>query len=495
MFRRLLRKLKLPASIRNKIAILFVLSCCATSVFYLLSKIQDKTNEYKGKSIFTKEKNNDLYLISKFLYIYNDSLHIDNRNNFNVLNLIFLSKKKRQSREFLCVSRNHDGEIFKSKLNLLLLDLLTKDAFLHQGKCEILANYASFFIETNKETIEIEAITEIIHVPMKLDKRSVCILPLFLYSNIENLNSVIEYYKKNMYNFVNIYAISLKKDVNPIIDNMLNFVKYTPWFIFNRKENINSLRNFHTISLTKNNFIESTKSAIYDCYFKYKDISKEIVFLNLNNYLLNGTGYSHIEELFVSPLVLSLYNQNVTKNENQQIFKNVNFNIVQNNNEDVKRSYVNVIQTGECYCTNECSDICDKFNRENILQIDINNDYKKEKITDKKVMTMNDFDLTDTEYFEIMLSNKCSDLFQKESLFIENNVEESNRVKETFDNLLRYFKDIQPIEEEKRCYMSLLRDNISCIVSNISFNNLVYLTNVNLPFNDTFITYEDGCHF
>uniref|UniRef100_A0A0N5CFE4 Glycosyltransferase family 61 protein n=1 Tax=Strongyloides papillosus TaxID=174720 RepID=A0A0N5CFE4_STREA len=495
MFPRLLRKLKLNASIRNKIAILFVFSCCATSVFYLLSKIQATTNEYKRRSIYTKEKNNELYLISKFLYIYNDSIHIDNRNNFNVLNLIFLTKRKEQIREFLCVSKNHDGEIFKSKLNLSLLDLLTKDTFLHQGKCEILANYASFFIETNKETIEIEAITEIIHVPMKLDKRSVCILPLFLYSNIENLKNVIEYYKRNMYNFVNIYVISFKKDVNPIINDKFNFVKNTPWFIFNRKENINSLRNFHTISLTKNNLIESMKSAIYDCYFRYKDISKEIVFLNLNNYLPNGTSYSHIDELFVPPLVLSLNNQNATKNENRQILKNVNFNIVQSNNTDVRNSYINVIQTGECYCTNECNDICDKFNEEKILQIDIKNNYKKEKTTDKKVMTMNDFDLTDTEYFEIMLSNKCSHLFQKESLFIENNVEESNRVRETFDNFLRYFKDTQPVEEEKRCYMSLLLDNISCTVSNLSFNNLINMTNVHLPFNDTFVSYEDGCHF
>lgn len=108
---------------------------------------------------------------------------------------------------------------------------------------------------------------------------------------------------------------------------------------------------------------------------------------------------------------------------------------------------------------------------------------------------MNDFDLIETEYFETMLVNKCSLLFQDQSS-VENNLEQNNnKVAQTFNNVLRYFQSTQYINEEKKCILSLLFDNMPCIVSNLSFNNLLNITNLYLPFNQSFTTFNDGCHF
>ncbi|CEF64454.1 Hypothetical protein SRAE_1000270800 [Strongyloides ratti] len=495
MVSKLLRKLKLKTSIRNKIAILFIFSCCFISVFYLISKIHSTTNEYNRRSLKQNENINELYLISKFLYIYNETSNIEKRKNLNTLNLLFLSKQKEQTKVFLCISKNKNGEILKSKLNFSLLDLLTKETYLYEGSCKILTNYISFFIEINKKTIEIEEATEIIHVPLKVKDKSVCILPLLLFSNTDYLKNVVEYYKTNLYTNIDIYGISLKNDTNNILDYKYDFVKNHPWFIFNTKETLNVIRNFHTISFTKNNVIESMKSAIFDCYFRYKDISSEIIFLNLNNYFPMGTNYSYINEIFVSPVILKSSNKNITENDSSQILKNINFNLQQNNNTDSKNNYLKIIETGECFCINECSDVCGKFNSENIIIINVKNPNKKENKINDKLISMNDFDLIETEYFETMLVNKCSLLFQDQSS-VENNLEQNNnKVAQTFNNVLRYFQSTQYINEEKKCILSLLFDNMPCIVSNLSFNNLLNITNLYLPFNQSFTTFNDGCHF
>uniref|UniRef100_A0AAF5CUM2 Glycosyltransferase family 92 protein n=2 Tax=Strongyloides stercoralis TaxID=6248 RepID=A0AAF5CUM2_STRER len=495
MASKILRKLKIKTNIRNKIAIIFIFSCCITSVFYLLSKIHATTNSYSRRLLKQNENNNQLYLVSKFLYIYNESPQMKERKKSNTLNLLFLSKQKEQTKTFSCISKKKNGEILISKLNFTLLDLLTKETYLQKGSCQILSNYTSFSIDINKEKIEIGNVTEIIHVSSKLQQsKSVCILPLFLFSNTEYLKNVIDYFKENSYNNIDIYGISLKNDTNNILEYKYNFVKNHPWFIFNRKETFNVIRNFHTISFTKNNLIESMKSAIFDCYYRYKDISNEIIFLNLNNYFPMGTNYSDISEMFVSPLILQSKNKNKTDNNNQQIIKNINFNLIQNNNTEIKDNHLKIIETGECFCTNECNDICNKYNQENIINLNVKSNGKNKEKIKNNVLSINDFNLIETEYFEVMLTNKCSFLFQDQSS-VENNFEEINKVAQTFNNVLRYFKSTQQIYEEKRCFLPLLLDNMSCIISNLSFNKLPNTTNVYLPFNNSFITNNDGCHF
>uniref|UniRef100_A0AC35TP88 Glycosyltransferase family 92 protein n=1 Tax=Rhabditophanes sp. KR3021 TaxID=114890 RepID=A0AC35TP88_9BILA len=221
-------------NLQNKLAILLIISCCLTSIAFLVNKI-DRANKSDGNDLDDDDVlgEKDLFLVSSVLK--NPSTQQDK----DLLFLSFISKKNNLSAALKCVSIDDKGNKWITDLINTNVDQISEKKFIILSNCLITKNTKHIFLRESKRMIHLNNIVfedDITNNQTK-NRTTVCLNPLFMFGDKLILKGMLDYYKSDV-DQIYTYSISYSSELESMLklSNDLNLL--VPWFFNSQRVEI-----------------------------------------------------------------------------------------------------------------------------------------------------------------------------------------------------------------------------------------------------------------